>query len=129
MRASLLSPRSTSLASAPVASQAAAISLMNTTEVARNAFTACLVISADSTHHQLDVGLVVLIDGRVERDPDDVCGGDGREVGRKLQSPRVEPLTHELREPRLEDRRAALAQSRDDARVGIEPDRGEVFGD
>ena len=52
--ASLFSPRSTSLASAPTCSQSRAISLMNVTDVARKALSACLVISADSTRHPLD---------------------------------------------------------------------------
>ena len=48
MRSSLLSPRSTSFASAPTCSQIAAISFMKTIDVARNALIACLVISAAS---------------------------------------------------------------------------------
>ena len=45
-------PRSTSAASAPTRSHSVAISLMNVTEVARNALSACLVISAASTDIQ-----------------------------------------------------------------------------
>ena len=49
IRRSVFSPRSTSVASAPTSSHRTAISLMNATDVARNALIACLVISADST--------------------------------------------------------------------------------
>ena len=49
IRLSVFKPRSTSRASAPACSQSVASSLMNVTDVARNALIACLVISADST--------------------------------------------------------------------------------
>ena len=60
IRASDFRPRSTSDASAPTCSQSAATSLMNVTEVARKAFKACLVISADST----DIQTIRSVNGR-----------------------------------------------------------------
>ena len=48
MRKSLFSPRSTSAASAPTCSQIRESSLINATDVAKNALIACFVISADS---------------------------------------------------------------------------------
>ena len=78
-------------------------------------------------HDALDVGLVVLVHRRVEGDPDQIGGGDAREVRRELKPPGGEARAHELGQARLEDGRAPVAQAGDDGLVGIETDGGEVL--
>ena len=71
---------------------------------------------------EVDVGLVAVVDGGVERHPDHVRAAErlGR-IGRERQTPRRHFGADQLRKPRLVQRRLGGAQVGDDPLVRVQP--------
>ena len=84
-------------------------------------------------HHDRGIRAILVIDRRVEGDPDEIGIGNSGRVGGERQEARRRPGLDQIVETRLEQRRLTARQAGDDVRIGIqtngrEPGPGQAGG-